>query len=179
MIYAGSLYGAEEAEAYFEQLLRAFENLHATRSEAFGRSLLDLYITGHDTSAYQQKVAARGLSERIRFHAPVPAREIFPKIAAADLVLIFIPSPNKDFLGTKFTEIFYLRKPVLHIGVPGFVSESIVGRKLGASVTVAQLAEELPRIMSGERVIDIDPHVDLSEHLLDAITEKLIREVLV
>ena len=100
MIYAGSLYGAQEAEAYFEELLNAFENLRNSSPEAFKKVLLDLYITGHDTSAYRAKVTARGLDEHIRFHKPLPAKEIFPHIAAADLVLIFIPSPNKDFLGT-------------------------------------------------------------------------------
>ncbi len=49
-------------------------------------------------------------SKYIRMHAPIPAVEVFKRIAEADGVLIFIPSFNKDLLGTKFTEIFYLEK---------------------------------------------------------------------
>jgi glycosyltransferase involved in cell wall biosynthesis len=179
MIYAGSLYGAEEAEAYFDEVLNAFDTLRAQDPVAFSRCVFDLYITGHGTQAYRTKVKARGLEERIRFHAPLPAREIFPRLSAADLVVIFIPSPNKDFLGTKFNEIFYLRRPVLHVGVEGRVGRTITEKKLGASLRVQELAVELPRIIRGERRIDIDPNVDLSEHLLGPITDKLVREVLV
>jgi hypothetical protein len=179
MIYAGSLYGAEEAEAYFEEVLNAFDHLRAQDPTMFARSVFDLYITGHGTDAYRAKLKARGLEERIRFHAPLPAREIFPRLAAADLVIIFIPSPNKDFLGTKFNEIFYLRRPVLHVGVAGRVGRTITERRLGASVRVEDVAVELPRIIRGERPITIDPHVDLSEHLVGPITDKLVREVLV
>ncbi len=179
MIYAGSLYGAGEAEAYFEEVLKAFERLRAQDADTFGRCVFDLYITGHGTDAYRAKAKARGLEERIRFHAPLPAPEIFPRLAAADLVIIFIPSANKDFLGTKFNEIFYLRRPVLHVGVPGRVGRTITERQLGASVRVEELAVELPRIIRGERRIELDPKVDLSEHLLSTITDKLVREVLV
>jgi glycosyltransferase involved in cell wall biosynthesis len=179
MMYAGSLYGAEEAEAYFEEVLKAFEDLRTQDPARFARSVFDLYITGHGTDAYRAKVKARGLEAQIRFHAPLPAREIFPRLAAADLVIIFIPSPNKDFLGTKFNEIFYLRRPVLHVGVEGRVGRTIAERRLGASIRVEEVAVELPRIIRGERRITIDPNVDLSEHLLGSITDKLVRDVLV
>lgn len=179
MVYAGSLYGAQEAEAYFEEVLGAFERLRTHHPQHFATARFDLYITGHGVETYLAKVRARGLEEHIRFHAPLPAREIFPRIAAADLVVIFIPTPNKDFLGTKFNEIFFLRRPVLHVGVDGRVGRTITEKQLGASITVEQLAVELPRIISGERTIAIDPGVDLSEHLLGPITDLLLREVLV
>ncbi len=179
MIYAGSLYGAQEAEAYFEEVLKAFEHLRSQDPAAFERAVLDLYITGHGTEAYRAKVKARRLDEQIRFHTPLPARDIFPRLSAADLVVIFIPRPNKDFLGTKFNEIFYLRRPVLHVGVEGRVGRTITERRLGDSIRVDEVAVELPRIIRGERRIDIDPKVDLSEHLLSTITDRLVREVLV
>ena len=79
---------------------------------------------------------------------------------------------------TKFNEIFHLRRPILHIGEPGVVSRTIVGRKLGDSLRVEELVTELPRIISGERTIEIDRNADHSEHLLATITDKLISEVL-
>lgn len=178
MIYAGSLYGAEEAEAYFEEVLRAFETLREQAPERYERTFFDLYITGHGIDAYRAKARARGLDAHIRFHPPLPPKEIFQRIAAADLVVIFIPSPNKDFLGTKFNEIFYLRRPVLHVGVAGRVGRTVVERRLGDSVRVEELARELPRIITGERAIHLDPSADLSEHLLGTITDNLIRDVL-
>lgn len=179
MIYAGSLYGADEADSYFEEVMKAFENLRMQDPAVFARSVFDLYITGHGTQVYKDRVKMRGLDAQIRFHAPLSARDIFPKIAAADLVIIFIPSPNKDFLGTKFNEIFFLRRPVLHVGIEGRVGRTITERRLGASIRVEEVAHELPRMIRRERVIDIDPNVDLSEHMLSKITDRLIAEVLI
>lgn len=179
MIYAGSLYGAGEAELYFEEVLKAFERLRELDAPRFERTVFDLYITGHDTSSYRMRIATRGLEDRIRFHAPLPPRELFPRIAAADLVVIFIPEANKDFLGTKFNEIFYMRRPVLHVGAEGRVGRTITEGALGASVCVDELATELPRIITGERSLKVDPSLDLSDHLLATITDKLVREVLV
>lgn len=179
LIYAGSLYGAQEAEAYFEQLMRAFEKVRDQRPDRWPYLRLDLYITGHGTDAYREKLKSRGLDGHIRMHKPLPAREVFKRIAEADGVLIFIPSFNKDLLGTKFTEIFWLRRPVIHVGEPGAVSEAILSRRLGISIPVDRLVEELPALLCGERTIRIDPGVDLSEHLLGPITEKLVNELLV
>lgn len=179
MIYAGSMYGAQEAEAYFEEVLNAFTRLRTIDPQRAATTFFDLYITGHGVEAYERRVAARGLQMNIRFYMPLPAREIFPLIAAADLVVIFIPAANKDFLGTKFNEIFYLRRPVLHVGEEGRVGRTIAERKLGASIRVEEVARELPRIVRGERPIAIDIGADLSEHLLDTITDKLERDVLI
>ncbi len=178
LIYAGSLYGAQEAEAYFEQLMRAFEHVRDQRPDRWLHVRLDLYITGHGTDAYEEKLKSRGLDGHIRMHKPLPAREVFKRIAEADAVLIFIPSFNKDLLGTKFTEIFYLRRPVIHVGEPGAVSEAILSRKLGVSIPVDRLEEELPAILCGQRTIGIDPDVDLSEHLLRSITQRLVTDLL-
>ena len=178
LIYAGSLYGAHEAETYFEQLMRAFEKVRDQHPDRWPKVKLDLYITGHGTDAYREKLKVRGLDGHIRMHQPLPAREVFKRIAEADGVLIFIPSFNKDLLGTKFTEIFYLRRPVIHVGDAGAVSEAIFSRRLGVSIPVDRLVEELPAILCGERTINIDPNVDLSEHLLGSISQKLAADLL-
>lgn len=178
MIYAGSLYGAGEAERYFSVLLDAFDVLRRDKPDTYRACRLDLYITGHDTAAYERSAKERGADDRIHFHPPLPPREIYGLVARADLVIAFIPSRNKDVLGTKFNEIFYLRRPVLHIGEPGLVSRTIIGRKLGDSLRVEELPTELPRIISGERPIAIDVHADHSAFLLGPLTDRLIAEVL-
>ena len=178
MLYAGSLYGAGEADQYFDALLDTFSRLRTESPEAFLNCRLDLYITGHGIDAYSQRVHDQGLGAQIRFHAPLPPKEIFNRIAASDLVLTFIPSMNKDILGTKFHEIFYLRRPILHIGEPGLVSRTLVERRLGDSVRVEELATELPRIIRGERKITVDLAADHSAYLLGPVTDRLINEVL-
>lgn len=178
MIYAGSLYGATEAEAYFETLLNAFQRCRALEPFAFANCQFDLFITGHGVDMYRGKVQAAGLDKVIVFHSPLPARELFPRIALADLVIIFIPTGNKDLLGTKFNEIFHLRRPVLHVGEPGLVSRTIIEKRLGTSLQVKDLEVALPKIISGEQRVTVDPSVDMSEVELDRVTERLLREVL-
>lgn len=179
MIYAGSLYGAAEAERYFSALLDAFDALRRDRPNAYAACRLDLYITGQGTAAYEQSAKDRGADDRIHFHAPLPPSEIYKQVALADLVLSFIPSMNKDILGTKFNEIFYAGCPILHVGEPGVVSKTIRERRMGDSIRLEELVVELPRIISGERPVDIDKEADHSGYLLTNITDRLIKEVLV
>lgn len=179
MMYAGSLYGEKEAEHYFQTLLEALSSLRQDAPAHFTRCSLDLYITSPNTSVPVQRVQEHGMADHVHFHAPLPPKAIFHRLAMADLVLTFIPSKNKDILGTKFHEVFYLRRPILHIGEPGLVSRTILERRLGDSVRVEELATELPRIIRGERKIEIDTEADHSEFLLGPVTDRLINEVLV
>jgi len=179
MVYAGSLYGAGEADVYFDQLLNAFTALRETRPEVFATCGMDLYITGHGTAKYEQLVAARGLSGTIRFHAPLPSREAFRRVRASDLVVLFIPSGNRDIVGTKFQEIFYTGTPILHVGEPGIVSRTVEGKRMGASIRVEEVAAELPKIIRRKRVIEVDKHADHSAYLLPKVTDRLLAEVLI
>lgn len=178
MIYAGSLYGAEEADRYFEMLLQAFEALRESRPAAFATCRLDLYITGQGTGALAAKVAERGLADQVRFHPPLAPQAVFQQLSEADLVVNFIPSMNKHIMGTKFNEVFFLGCPVLHVGEPGLVSRTIEERRMGASIRVEELVVELPRIISGERKVEIDREADHSAYLLAHVTDRLINEVL-
>ena len=178
LIYAGSLYGAGEAVAYFEALLQAFDRLRSQAPERYATTFLDLHITGHGTSELAERTRAAGHEAHIRFRPPLPPREVFERIGTSDAVLIFIPSFNKDLLGTKFTEIFYLRRPVIHVGVPGAVSRYIEEHGLGISIPVDELSDTLPRIANGERRLTVDPGYDPSPHLLANITARFRSEVL-
>ncbi|HEX2616620.1 MAG TPA: hypothetical protein VHL57_03705, partial [Flavobacteriales bacterium] len=84
----------------------------------------------------------------------------------------------KDLIGTKFWETFYLRRPMIHVGDPGVISEYIVQHRVGTTIPVEDLGTELPKIMRGERSIAIDPNYDVSPHLLEHITDELERKVL-
>ncbi|MCB0795743.1 MAG: glycosyltransferase, partial [Flavobacteriales bacterium] len=177
-IYAGSMYGAEEAERYFDSLLEGLRKLQEIDAGTAARFVLDLYITGHGTELYKRKVEQQGLQQLVHFHAPIPARELFPLVAKAHGVLIFIPSFNKDLLGTKFTEIFYLRIPVIHVGDEGEVSRYIKDHQLGRSIRVENLAAELPELLQHFDRLQIDTGHDLSHHLLDHITQEFLDRVL-
>lgn len=178
MIYAGSLYGAEEADAYIEALLRVFEALRRDDPGTLDRCQLNFFITGTGTAALEARVRQRGLAGQVRFHAPQPPRTVFGHVARADLVLAFIPSMNRDILGTKFNELYFLRRPVLHIGEPGLVSRSILERRMGDTLRVDELGTELPRIIRGERQVKANPGAEADALLLPRLTDRLLDEVL-
>ena len=179
MIYAGSLYGDTDAEQYFDQLLLAFEALRDHTPARFATTSLDLYITGHGTSAYEAAVAKRQLQHRIRFHAPLAAEQMMAITARADLLVAYMPADKRDVFATKFNEAFYQRVPILHVGPVGSVSKTIEERRMGASIRVDELVRELPRIITGERMIEVDVNADHSAYLLANVTDRLINEVLI
>ena len=51
-------------------------------------------------------------------------------------------------------------------------------RRMGASIRVEEVKAELPKIIRGERVIEVDKHTDHSAYLLPNVTDRLIAEVL-
>ncbi|MBK6894417.1 MAG: glycosyltransferase [Flavobacteriales bacterium] len=179
MIYAGSMYGTKEAQHYFTLLLEAFASLKETKPELFAKCRFDLYITDHGTQALEQQVKDKGLEGTVRFHAPLPPKEIMKRIAAADIELAFLPRDKKNTMVTKFAEIFYLGCPILHIGDPGLVSRTITDRRMGDSLRLDELVSELPKIISGERAIEIDLNADHGGNLLANLTDQLVEEVLV
>ncbi len=178
MIYAGSLYGNEHAGAYFEQVMSAFDLLREKAPDCYTKCTFDLYITGQGTEAYRDMVAARGMTEQVRFHTPLPVGQIMKRTRASDLIVAYMPADKVDVFATKFNEALYMNVPILHVGPPGLVSHTIISRRMGDSVRLEELAQELPRIITGERKIDLDPNPDLSDVLLGPVTDKLLREVL-
>jgi glycosyltransferase involved in cell wall biosynthesis len=178
LIYAGTLYGTAEAGPYFEQLLSAFTRLKSSAPGVYERTQLDLYITGKESEVHQRTVLQSVHRDRIRFHPPVSAREISRRISDADAVLIFIPSFNKDFLGTKFNETFFLRRPVIHVGEAGAVGRYIEHHRLGTSIPVDALPDRLPDIITGRTPVPLDTSYDLSALTLERVTDRLVKDVL-
>jgi len=179
MIYAGSMYGAKEAEAYFSGLLKALNSIKTSDPKNFKHFTLDLFITGHGVTQYEQMVQEAGLQEQVHFKAPLPAKEIFKEILNSDYVLLFIPSMNKDFMGTKFSEIFSLGVPLLHVGAEGYVSRFIEEHNTGYSFRVAELEEKLRWVLkeSPRPVMDRGLIKDIFD--IELITDQLEKEVLI
>lgn len=173
-IYAGSMYGGKQAKLYFDQVIKSYSEIKRRRI----RARLDLYITEHNTIPYEQLVREHQLDGYIFFHDPIPAKDVFRKMHHADMVQLFIPYANRDLMGTKFTEIFHLRKPLLHVGPEGYVSKFISTNKLGLSLRVEELAVKLPDIVEGTFKIDLNHEFDLGEHQLAHITDQLLTDVL-
>jgi glycosyltransferase involved in cell wall biosynthesis len=176
LVYAGTWYGAEEAEHYFSALISAFNALKSIAPERFLRTTFDLYIAANDASKALEMTRQAGLQERIRFHAPLPPKEIATELVNASAALVFIPSKNKDLMGTKFHELFHLRVPIIHVGEPGVVARTIVEHGLGCSIPVDQLARQLPMIAAGVCPIPHNPTYDTQQYLLKQVTDQLLNK---
>ncbi len=178
LIYAGTWYGTTEADAYLHALITAFRNLRARAPERTEQVLFDLYITTNDTTAPQAMVRAADLQDTIRFHGPLPSTAMFQRIAEADAAIVFTPADIKDVISTKFNELFHLRIPVVHVGAPGAISDLLAKHGLGFSLTVEEVATELPVIITGERPLWVGRSYDTRPFLLDAITDRLVKDFL-
>jgi glycosyltransferase involved in cell wall biosynthesis len=176
LIYAGAWYGTDEAVTYLNGLIDAFRAFSAKHPERAREVRFDLYVTANDTRKPEALVRAAGLSDRIRFHAPLPAKEILERIAHSDAAVVFTPDEIKDVISTKFNELFHLRIPVIHVGGSGSISALIEEHRLGCSIRVAELATELPALLAGDRPLEVDRSYDTGPVLLERITDRLVSE---
>jgi len=178
LIYAGTWYGAEEADRYFMAVISAFNALKAMAPERSKGTIFDLYIAANDASKARELTLEAGLQEHIRFHAPLTPKEVAQELVRADAALVFIPSKNKDLMGTKFHELFHLKVPIIHVGEPGAVARTITEYRTGTSVPVDQLTKELPLIITGIRRLPEHPTYDTQQYLLEHVTEMLLTTVI-
>lgn len=174
MIYAGSVYNEPGFTAYFAEVLKAFQRAELEAPERWSASTFHLYITGHDIAQWQRMTAEARQTDRVLFHQPLPAQELFPLLQQAHLVLAYMPPEKRDFVSTKFNELAWLGTPVLHIGEPGGLSEHIKGKGLGKTVTVDGVADLLQRIIVGKEKVVNNRTYRAEEHMLSAVCDQLI-----
>lgn len=173
ILYAGSIYGEASFATYFDQVLLAFRTLGEQDPERLARTRFDLYVPSHDMGRFAHAVTEAGLQERIHFHGAIPPSELYAELRRADLVMIFLPDDKKDVLTTKFNELFHLRVPLLHVGTPGRVSETLERRRLGLSIRLNEVQTVLPGVIRGDRPIPLDPNAEVNEHMLGTVCDQL------
>ncbi len=179
LIYAGSLYGAKDAEQYFKALLSSLSSIRKNNPRISSHFIFDLYITGNSTSRYQKMVLEQGFEDQIFFHSPIPAKDIFKELLASDYVLLYMPKAKKDFLVTKLCEIFSLGVPVLHVGPEGYISRFIEEHNTGYSFRLNELQEKLNWVIN-ERPEPLPDRQKIEALFnIELITDRLEKEVLV
>lgn len=173
VVYAGSLYAPVLFEAFLEKVMASFDRLRRTDPARFERVRYDAYVIGDPIEPLARKVAAAGLSDRITFHEPIPPKALNAQLQRADLVLIFMPPEKKDILTTKFSELFQMRAPILHVGEPGAVSTAITEGGHGRSVRLEELESELTALLRGERVVEVRQDAEDDANALDTLCTRL------
>lgn len=173
-IYAGSCYNGPGFSAYLHEVIKAFTAVQHKAPERWRRASFDLYITGHDVQPWQRAVAEAGQHERIRFNRPVAAKELFPLIQRADLVLAYMPPEKRDFVSTKFNEIAYIGTAVLHVGEAGGLSQHVLALSMGGTCAVNEVAKRLEQIISGDLNVVNNRIHKAQEHTLGAVCDALL-----
>lgn len=174
MIYAGSVYNEPGFTTYLAEVLKAFQRIERETPERWSASTFHLYITGHDITQWQRMTTEARQTDRVRFNQPLPAQQLFPLLHQAHLVLAYMPPEKRDFVSTKFNELAWLGTPVLHIGEPGGLSEHIVAKGLGRTVTVGGVADLLHGIFAGHETVSNTGNYRAGEHMLAAVGDQLV-----
>ncbi|MBP9080112.1 MAG: hypothetical protein KBF80_07660 [Flavobacteriales bacterium] len=174
LIYAGSWRGKEDGHAYMDAVINTFRRILSNMQPGGLPPVFDIYARPNEVLDARQQVEQVGLEGSIRFHGVVNGREAGRHIADADAALVFIPDENRNYLGTKFNELFHQRIPVVHVGAPGRISRFIESNRLGVSITVQEVEKELPKLISGERPILVDTNFDTGPVILDHLSKHLV-----
>lgn len=173
LIYAGSWRSNPDGIAYFREVVKVFKAADTTVPD-HERLTFDIYARPHETVGAQQLVRSAGLQHMIRFHGLVSVRRAGQALAEADAALVFIAADNRNFLSTKFSELFHQRIPVIHVGAPGRLSAFILAHGLGTTLEVHEVPTELSAILTGKRLLTVDPGYDPEPVLLHRLTGRLM-----
>lgn len=173
-IYAGTWRAKADGTAYMNAIINVFRGFYNPEAPQAEKPTFDIYARPHEVLDPMRQVQQAGLQDHIRFHGVVDVREAGRRIGAADAALVFIAGENRNYLGTKFNELFHQRIPVIHIGEAGRISQYIEANKLGISMPVEMVERELPRIIRGERLIDMNPDFDTTDVLLSHLSGRLL-----
>lgn len=174
LIHAGTWRPNPDGIAYIREVINAFKTVSAELGPDQAKPVFDIYARPHETTGAEQEVRKAGMQEQIRFHGLVTVRQAGQELADADASLVFVTTETRDFLSTRFSELFHQRIPVIHVGSPGRLSAFIEQNGLGTTMEVHQVATELPRILRGERLLKIDPDFDTRPVLLSVLTRQLV-----
>ena len=178
-IYAGGFYDIDETNAYMHALIQSVSGLIEKDISLRENVKIDFYVPAQDIGRFEKWIKDANVSEQIRFWPPISASEVFTKIMNSDYVLAFLPSARKEFLSTKYSEIFSLGVPVIHVGPEGYVSHFIDEHKTGFSFRVNELQEKLEWIIKERPKASPNRSLIASLFDIEQITEQLERDILI
>ena len=145
LMYAGSLYDKEETTEFIEAVFSAAREIKSRHSttEVNIPFIYNMYLPANDNKRLTNMAKSAALENVVRFKEPISSKQVFLEMAQHDMILAFLPSTRKEFLSTKYAEIFSFGIPILHVGPEGYVSKTIEKLGLGWSVRTPQLASSL------------------------------------
>ncbi|MBL8000651.1 MAG: glycosyltransferase [Flavobacteriales bacterium] len=173
MLYAGGLYDTGRFRAQLDRVIAVFKRLRTEDPACAARCRYDVYVLGDDAAPWNQRIAEAGLADLIRFHPPLPSRALHAEVQRADVVLLMPPPEKKEFISTKFSELFHLRAPLLYIGEHGALAKAITTGGHGLCIGSDELEPVLLAVLRGERVVRSTATGDSDANLLAPSCEQL------
>jgi hypothetical protein len=160
LVYGGTLY--ENTESDLTELL-SFLKKNEDKVQVDFYTSNNAYI--HVFNKYK--------SDSILLHQPLGSKQFFEKLADADFYLTISNDRIKDYLSTKFYEIFYHGIPILYIGPKSLVSESLVKYGLGIFIASDRITERLSQVLMHPEVLPSNEKLDIDLYEYSKITNKL------
>ncbi len=166
LIYGGTVY--DGLEAWFNEL----ENLLKKHPSLPFR--WDIY-TG--STRWKSDIGRRGIAEQVHIHGQIPAPELFRRMQEAKFYLVFFPPRYRDFISTKFFEVFYSGTPVIYVGAAGEVSAFIEQHGLGIHIEPGYMEERLVPLLEGREQVPQSRDFDIGAYSFEAVTRRWLQEL--
>lgn len=164
LIYGGNIYDNND------YILTELNASFGTISEE--KVLINIYSNSNNKSLAYFKTG--NLEKVTTIHNLVTPKQLFEQILKSDYYLILFPPQFKDFLSTKFPEIFALQIPVIYIGEKGAVSDFLVSNRLGIHVNPNNIQVEIPEILNGLKTIDYNFNFNYHSFSIPNISSNLL-----
>ncbi len=176
LIMAGSFYDRPHSRAFLAVLARSVVAIE--RGATARKVRVDIHATVAPPAEFVEAVRAEGAEQLVRFLPAVPSAELYARLQQADLALGFHPPERRDLVATKFSEYLLLGVPVLFVSEPGKASQFIEARQGGLCVPLERLPQTLEQLAAGNVHVPRPDPERAREFLLDALCDRLEREVL-
>jgi glycosyltransferase involved in cell wall biosynthesis len=167
IVYGGTLY--DGLHPFFEELSAVLVKHPAL--------VFDWHIFSGSSKTYPLSGSVSSV-QMVHYHRSVPPTELFCQMAGASWYLVFFPEQYKDFLSTKFYEIFYLGIPVIYVGYDGAVSRFITDHGLGVHILPGEMELKLPALLTEgfKKPVDAKPY-DLHRFSFTSVTEVFLKNL--
>ncbi len=119
IIYGGTLYVG--IENHLKTLIQSAQ-------------LAEVKITIDFFSLYNKYPELIRAENNCYFYDAVNSSTYLTEVSKSDYVLAFAPDDLEDFIGSKFFEIIYLKKPIIYIGKKGMISDFLENNRLGVHI---------------------------------------------
>ncbi len=157
LVYGGNLYNS------FQDFLKFLEKF-AFRTQNTVRIYTDAQtsLSEHQTNPWFQ------------IKKPLPSRDFFKKMGAAQNLLFLIPEFNKDGFPTKVLEYAATGKRMIAVGYAGELSRLIESKGLGIFVDLTDVEEKFESILNDNTPLQPDQKW-IAQHKTETITKGLMK----